>query len=87
MDDIHTEDKRYAQSRFFNRHFLDFQNVIYPFQIENSTQAPLTNSFTNRTILRDTRLDITRWQEIQLSYLLLNGHFTHELTHELIHWL
>ena len=86
MNDIHSEDKRYAQSRLFDSHLLNFQDIIHPLQIENSAQAPLTNRFTNGTVLRDTCLDIARWQEVQLSYLLLNGHSTHEFTYKLIHW-
>lgn len=85
MNHVRSDQKRYAQPRLLDCHFLKLKDTLRSFDIEHATHKALADTVMSVIICHHSRTKIGIRRKIELSDLFLKSHPRHQVAYELIH--
>ena len=86
MYDVRSDYQRNLQPGFFYSQPLQVINLFNPFHIEEATYFLFANHIAKLGIHHRACHQIATGRKVQLSQLLTNSHFTHQIRYKTIHF-
>ncbi len=87
VDDIHAHDKRYSQATLLHSYLLQFLYLLCALDIKYTTKITLSHKGAKRTIKSTSSFYVTSRKQVELTYLLLQGHLRHQFIDESFHFV
>ena len=87
MDNIHADDEGYAQTALLDGYILQGAYLVDTLQVEHTAQLAFGNQPSHLSVLSRTGDDVASHLQIELPYLLLESHASHQLVDKLLHRL
>jgi len=85
VNHIHSEQQRNLQAALFHGDPLDLPDFFHPFDVEKAPHLACLDLGSHIGAGHLPGGDITRRRQIQLSQLLLQGHFLHQVADKTVH--